>query len=204
MFHSRPSQAAPHGGIPPRPGQHHGFPCAVILVGGGPRCVQGTAPLLPPERRGFAPGLGVFPNQVQLVQGRGKIPARFQRLLAGPRLGRGPAPTRVDEADGRIQVAIEFAAEEVGHGAERSYGAGRALDPLALAVALRVGKLAGAGLDAFANEPPVGSPLLDLENIVLTPHIGGRTLDGQRRMGEMVIENCLRALRGEPPLYQVK
>jgi D-3-phosphoglycerate dehydrogenase len=73
----------------------------------------------------------------------------------------------------------------------------------ALATALREGRLAGAGLDAFVEEPPVGSPLLSLENVVLTPHIGGRTLDGQRRMGEMVIENCLRALRGEPPLYEV-
>jgi D-3-phosphoglycerate dehydrogenase len=81
---------------------------------------------------------------------------------------------------------------------------GQLVDEGALAAALREEKLAGAGLDAFVNEPPVGSPLLDLENVVLTPHIGGRTLDGQRRMGETVIENCLRALRGEPPLYQVK
>ncbi len=81
---------------------------------------------------------------------------------------------------------------------------GQLVDEEALAAALRQEKLAGAGLDAFVNEPPVGSPLLALENVVLTPHIGGRTLDGQRRMGEMVIENCLRALRDEPPLHQVK
>jgi D-3-phosphoglycerate dehydrogenase len=77
------------------------------------------------------------------------------------------------------------------------------VDEAALAVALREGRLAGAGIDAFVNEPPLGSPLLELENVVLTPHLGGRTLDGQRRMGELVIENCLRALRGEAPLYQV-
>ena len=80
---------------------------------------------------------------------------------------------------------------------------GQLIDEVALAKALREGRLAGAGIDAFVNEPPVGSPLLELENVVLSPHLGGRTWDAQRHQGEMAIENCLRALRGEPPLYQV-
>jgi D-3-phosphoglycerate dehydrogenase len=80
---------------------------------------------------------------------------------------------------------------------------GKLVDEAALAEALRDNRLGGAGIDAFVNEPPVGSPLLSLDNVVLTPHLGGRTRGGQRRMGEIAIENCLRALRGEVPLYPV-
>lgn len=80
---------------------------------------------------------------------------------------------------------------------------GNLIDEPALAVALRAGHLAGAALDVFSEEPPHDSPLFELENVLLTPHIAGQTGDGLRRMGEMTAENCLRALRGEPPLYQV-
>ncbi len=80
---------------------------------------------------------------------------------------------------------------------------GQLVDEAALAEALRHNRLGGAGIDAFVNEPPFGSPLLGLDNVVLTPHLGGRTQGGQRRMGEIAVENCLRALRGEIPLYPV-
>jgi D-3-phosphoglycerate dehydrogenase len=80
---------------------------------------------------------------------------------------------------------------------------GALVDEKALAEALSAKRLAGAGIDAFVDEPPVGSPLLSLENVVLSPHLGGRTVDGQRKMGEMVVENCLRSLRGEEPMYRV-
>lgn len=77
------------------------------------------------------------------------------------------------------------------------------VDEESLADALINKRLAGAGIDAFVHEPPENSPLLALDNVVLCPHLGGRTVDGQRKMGEMAIENCMRSLRGEKPLYQV-
>lgn len=80
---------------------------------------------------------------------------------------------------------------------------GSLVDEAALVEALSEKRLWGAGLDTFVNEPPVGSPLLTLDNVVLTPHIAGRTLDGMRRMGEITIENCVRVMQGQEALYRV-
>ncbi|HEY9594274.1 MAG TPA: phosphoglycerate dehydrogenase [Spirochaetia bacterium] len=83
-------------------------------------------------------------------------------------------------------------------------GRGHLVDESALADALRAGALTGAGLDVFQKEPPEGSPLLTLENVVLAPHMAGDTEDARRRMGEITIENVLRVMRGEPPLAPVE
>ncbi len=56
---------------------------------------------------------------------------------------------------------------------------GGLIDETALYEALKNGKLAGAALDVYENEPPAGSPLLELENIVFTPHLGASTSEAQ-------------------------
>ncbi len=83
-------------------------------------------------------------------------------------------------------------------------GRGHLVDEDALARALSEGRLFGAGLDVFHREPPEGSPLLGLSNVVLAPHMAGDTRDARRRMGEMTVENVLRVKRGEPPLCPVE
>ena len=77
---------------------------------------------------------------------------------------------------------------------------GKVVDEAALASALAEGRIKGAGLDAFAEEPlPATSPLWDLPNALITPHVGGRA-DGQlwRRMSELVRDNTRRYLSGPP------
>ena len=60
---------------------------------------------------------------------------------------------------------------------------GPLVDTEALVEALREGRLAGAGLDSFAEEPlPPGHPFADLDNVVLTPHVGGATAEGLERV----------------------
>ena len=82
---------------------------------------------------------------------------------------------------------------------------GGLIDETALADALREGRLAGAGLDAFVEEPlPAGHALLDRPNVLLSPHVGGGTGGGQRGMIQDVVANLQRVGAGEPPRGLVK
>jgi D-3-phosphoglycerate dehydrogenase len=81
---------------------------------------------------------------------------------------------------------------------------GALLDEVALAEALRAGRLAGAGLDVFTKEPPDrASPLLGLGNVVLTPHAGGSTAGALREIARRGGADMARVLAGEPALHRV-
>jgi D-3-phosphoglycerate dehydrogenase len=75
---------------------------------------------------------------------------------------------------------------------------GGVVDEVALAEAIRAGHVAGAGLDVFEKEPPVGSPLLGLPNVVLTPHLGASTAEAQIKVAVDVSQQVLDVLHGRP------
>jgi D-3-phosphoglycerate dehydrogenase len=74
---------------------------------------------------------------------------------------------------------------------------GGIIDEQALHQALSEGWIAGAGIDVFVQEPPEGSPLLGLANIVVTPHLGASTEEAQEKAGVSVARSVKLALEGE-------
>ncbi|MBS0539264.1 MAG: 2-hydroxyacid dehydrogenase, partial [Proteobacteria bacterium] len=75
---------------------------------------------------------------------------------------------------------------------------GWAVDEAALAHALRTGVIEGAALDVFDEEPYTGTDLLDVDQLVMTPHFGGGTEHAQRRMTELVCRNLENHFAGRP------
>lgn len=81
---------------------------------------------------------------------------------------------------------------------------GAVVDEEALVWALRERLIAGAALDVYEDEPRVHPGLLDLENVVLAPHLGSATADTRTAMADLAAENVLAVLAGRPPLTPVR
>lgn len=81
---------------------------------------------------------------------------------------------------------------------------GPVVEERALVAALQSGHLAGVALDVFEQEPtPKDNPLRRMENVFLSPHIGGATMEAEARVLEVVRDNLLRVLDGEEPVNVV-
>ena len=80
---------------------------------------------------------------------------------------------------------------------------GPVVDELALAEALREGRIAAAGLDVYADEPRVPPELLALENVVLLPHIGSATHEARAAMGRLCVDSVIDFLSGRAPAHPV-
>jgi hydroxypyruvate reductase len=80
---------------------------------------------------------------------------------------------------------------------------GSVVDEAALVEALTSGTIAGAGLDVFENEPNVPAPLLALDNVVLTPHVGSATWQTRRAMADLAFGNLEAHFAGRPLLSPV-
>lgn len=77
---------------------------------------------------------------------------------------------------------------------------GSVVDEPALVDALVEGRIAGAGLDVFADEPNVPDALMRMENVVLTPHIGSATTETRDAMAQLVVDNLAAFYAGRPLL----
>jgi lactate dehydrogenase-like 2-hydroxyacid dehydrogenase len=76
---------------------------------------------------------------------------------------------------------------------------GPVLNEKALVLALQERRIAGAGLDVYEREPQVEPPLIEMKNVVLTPHIGSASHETRLRMAMMAAENLLAGLAGKRP-----
>ncbi len=81
---------------------------------------------------------------------------------------------------------------------------GKVIDEQALIEALQSGKVKGAALDVFENEPlSTDSPLCGMDNVILTPHLAASNLEGMQQMAVQVAEGVLRVIQGQEPANRV-
>jgi len=74
---------------------------------------------------------------------------------------------------------------------------GGIINEKALYKALKEGRVRSAGIDVFENEPSLENPLFELDNIVVTPHLGASTYEAQQNVGETIASQVIDGLRGE-------
>jgi glyoxylate reductase len=77
------------------------------------------------------------------------------------------------------------------------------VDEAALVWALKNRIISGAALDVYEEEPKVHPELLQLENVVLSPHMGSSTTETRTAMADLAVRNVLAVLSGQPPLTPV-
>ncbi len=82
-------------------------------------------------------------------------------------------------------------------------GRGTVVDEPALVEALRAKTILSAGLDVFADEPRVPQALIDMDHIVLLPHVGSASVETRRAMGQLVVDNLASWFDGKGPLTPV-
>jgi len=106
--------------------------------------------------------------------------------------------------DGTRQLVDAAVIEALGpQGFVVNVARGSVVDTAALVDALATGRLAGAGLDVFEDEPNVPEPLKALPNVVLTPHVAGLSPDAVKATVELVTQNLLAHFSGRPVLTPV-
>jgi glyoxylate reductase len=77
---------------------------------------------------------------------------------------------------------------------------GPVIDEAALVRALKEKKIAGAGLDVYEHEPAVSPELVQMPNVVLTPHLGSAVLELREGMANVVVDNTIALIEGKPPV----
>lgn len=82
-------------------------------------------------------------------------------------------------------------------------GRGSAIDETALIAALQDGTIQSAGLDVFEHEPKVPQALIDMEHVVLMPHVGSASIHTRDAMGQLVVDNLMSCKNGTPPITPV-
>jgi lactate dehydrogenase-like 2-hydroxyacid dehydrogenase len=80
---------------------------------------------------------------------------------------------------------------------------GSVVDERALIAALREGTILSAGLDVFEDEPRVPQELIDIEHVVLLPHVGSASVHTRNAMGQLVVDNLVAWFEGRGPLTPV-